>query len=294
MSTFRLLPLALVFAASACSKDAPPAEPAAPVARTIMEAPDQYFTRDSARLRFREAGQGEPVVLLHGYTQRIEGMLPLADSLTGSHRVIVMDLRGFGESTKFGDADRYGRAFAVDVVALLDHLQIQRAHLVGHSMGASIAADLALAYPDRVASMTLIAGPFYPDSAAIASSLSPYVVELEQGRGFTKFLDWLVPALPDSLVAAIGKDLLATNDHGSLVAALKAMGGLDVPAGDKPDSTIEVVIAVGTNDPLLPQSRALKALWPHATLVEAEADHFDIISKGNVVEAIRAAIRHPD
>lgn len=292
-TTSRILAVLLLLGAPACKPDQPPAPaPAATVARTIQEAPDQYFTRDSVRFRYKEAGQGDAVVILHGYTQRIERVQDLADSLAGSNRVIVMDERGFGESTKFSDPARYGRAFGDDVIALLDHLEIQRAHLIGHSMGAAIAADVALRYPTRTASISLVAGPFYPDSAAIAKVLAPYVTSLEKGRGLKSFIAWIAPGISDSMAADLDKQLQASNDHGALVAGLKAMGGLAVPAGAKPDSTIRVLIAVGSKDPLLPQSRALKVLWPNATLVEVPGtDHFVVITRGEVVAAIRALIR---
>lgn len=292
-TTSRFLATLLLLGAPACKPDTPPAAPpTAAVARTIQEAPDQFFTRDSARLRYREAGQGEAVVILHGYTQRIEAVQALADSLSGSHRVIVLDERGFGESTKYGDPTRYGRAFGDDVIGLLDRLQIPRAHLVGHSMGASIAADVALRYPARVASISLLAGPFFPDSAAFARVVAPYVASLKRGNGLTTFISWLVPGIPDSMAADLNRQLMAGNDHGVLVAVLDGMGGLVPPAGAKPDSSIGVLIAVGSADPLLPQSRALKALWPRATLIEAAgANHFDVITRGEVVAGIRALIR---
>jgi 3-oxoadipate enol-lactonase len=292
----RLLALALLLGALACKSDEPPEvqpSPAAPVvARTIMEAPDQFLTRDSARLRYREAGQGEAVVILHGYTQRIEAVKDLADSLSGSYRVIVLDERGFGESTKFPDPARYGDAFGDDVIALLDQLQIPKAHLVGHSMGAVIAADVAVRYPTRVSSISLLAGPFFPDSAALARKTAPYVASLKRGTGLTSFVKWIVPGIPDSVAIDLNRQLLAANDSSVLVAVLSGMGGLVVPAGAKPDSTIRVMIAVGDLDPLLPQSRFLKAQWPRATLIEAKgSNHFDVITRAEVVEAIRAAIR---
>jgi 3-oxoadipate enol-lactonase len=294
--TLRILGAALLLGAPACSKpDQPPAEPApAPpaVARTIMEAPDQFFTRDSARLRYREAGQGDAVVILHGYTQRLELVKDLADSLSGSYRVIVLDERGFGESTKFGDPARYGDAFGDDVIALLDRLQIPKAHLIGHSMGAAIAADIALRYPARTASISLISGPFFPDSAAFARKTAPYVASLKRGTGLTSFVKWLVPGIPDSMAKDINRQLLAANDSAVLVTVLSGMGGLTVPAGAKLDSTIKVLIAVGDTDPLMPQSRALKAQWPNARLlVLPGVNHFDVLTRGTVVEAIRETLR---
>jgi hypothetical protein len=64
-------------------------------AETLVDASDQFFVSDGASIRFRVIGDGEPVVLLHGYTDRIEMWAGTADSLAQEFRVIVPDLRGF-------------------------------------------------------------------------------------------------------------------------------------------------------------------------------------------------------
>ena len=266
------------------------AAPAAP--RTIAAAPDEFFTRGDARLRYREAGRGDPVVLLHGYTQRIELMLDLADSLSGGFRVIVLDERGHGESSKFADPSRYGQAMVEDVVALLDHLGIRRAHLVGHSMGAAVAAQVALHHPDRVASASLLAGPFFPDSAAFARLTEPFVQDLKSGRGLVAFIKWIFPGIPDSLAVGFNAQGMAVNDLGSLIASLSSMGNLVVPPGEKPPSSTRVLIAVGTGDPLLPQSQALKQRWPEAVYLELPGiNHAEIRARGATVAAIRRVVR---
>jgi pimeloyl-ACP methyl ester carboxylesterase len=231
-------------------------------------------------------------VILHGYTQRIEGVQALADLLAATNRVIVFDERGFGESTKLSDPTRYGRAFGDDVIALLDTLHIQKAHLIGHSMGALIAVDVALRYPSRTSTIALIAGPFFPDSAAYARVVAPYVAKLEKGKGLKDFIVWLVPGIPDSTAAGLDQQLQAGNDHGVLIATLATMPGLVPAAGAKPDSNIRVMIAAGTRDPLLPQARGLKSRWPSATLITAEgANHFEIVTRAEVVAGIRALLR---
>jgi pimeloyl-ACP methyl ester carboxylesterase len=263
-------------------------QPAGAPAATLAVGADQYFDRDGVRLRYRDVGRGEPVVLLHGYTQRIELMQDLADSLSGAYRVIVLDERGFGKSTKSADPRRYGPAMVEDVIGLLDHLRIPRAHLVGHSMGASVAARAALRYPSRVTTVSLLAGPFFADSAAFAAMATPFVQDLERGQGFTAFINWLFPGLPDSIVAAGSTQLLAENDLGSLIGAMSSMGGLMVPAEAARASRVPALVAVGTADPLLPQSRAVVALWPGARLVELpNVNHDAIRAHGAVVVAIR-------
>ena len=212
------LPARLLLLLGLCAPAVSTAQVAAPAApQTIASAPDRFFTRGEARFRYREAGRGTPVVLLHGYTQRIELMEDLADSLSGSFRVIVFDERGFGESTKFSDPARYGRPMVEDMIGLLDHLQIRRAHVVGHSMGALVAAQVALRYPDRVASASLMAGPFWPDSATLSQSTEPFVRALERGEGLVEFIKWIFPGNPDSMAVAINAQALPTHDQGSLI-----------------------------------------------------------------------------
>lgn len=284
--------LLLVLALAGCASSTPAPEAVAPAPARLAAAPDRFFSTDGVRLRYREAGRGEPVVLLHGYTQRLEGLNQLADSLSGSFRVIVPDQRGFGESSKFSDPARFGRKMGDDVVALLDELNIRRAHLVGHSMGALVAAHVAARHPDRTASLGLIAGPFYPDSAAFAGPTAAWVTALERGEGFRSFLAWLFPGLPDSIIAGASAELLATNDLGSLIATMRAMGGLVVGRDLAGRIRAPALVAVGDGDPLLPQSQAIAAWWPGARLVIVPgADHGNVIGRTEVIGGLRETIR---
>src|SRR3954464_13262760 len=86
-------------------------------------------------------GAGRPVVLVHGFpdTKRLwSKQVPAL--VEAGHQVITFDTRGYGESDKPSDVDAYSIVFlAMDVVAILDHLGIERAHLVGHDWGAATA-----------------------------------------------------------------------------------------------------------------------------------------------------------
>src|SRR6185436_6076227 len=105
---------------------------------------------------------------------------------------VALDARGFGRSTKFADPTRFGQNMVDDVVRLMDHLKIQRAHLVGHSMGALIAANVAARYPARVSTAALVAGPFWgePD---ITTESKRWTTDLEAGKGLENFVAWLLP-----------------------------------------------------------------------------------------------------
>src|SRR4051794_34494289 len=107
--------------------------------------------------------QGEPLVLLHGGMLTIElsfGML--IPTLAQRHRVIGVELQGHGRT---GDVDRpiTPANSAGDVVALLDHLGIDRTHVLGHSMGGAVALELAVSHPDRVRSVVPISITVRPE-----------------------------------------------------------------------------------------------------------------------------------
>ena len=105
---------------------------------------------------YLDAGEGPTVVLLHGLGASNASMLPTLYDMARDHRVIALDLPGFGESSKPIRAYHAG-FFAKWLVAVLDALGIERAHLVGNSMGGRIAIEAALRFPGRVDRLALLA-----------------------------------------------------------------------------------------------------------------------------------------
>ena len=125
-------------------------------------AQDLYFDSAGARIRYVDEGRGEPVVLIHGFTGTIErswintGVLP---DLARNYRVVALDLRGHGHSDKPHDPAVYDE-IGEDVVRLLEHLKIERAHAVGYSLGGIILARLLVTHPQRFKS-ALLGGAAY-------------------------------------------------------------------------------------------------------------------------------------
>lgn len=121
-----------------------PPTPARPAATIEGKAPV-----DGVEIYFAEYGAGPPVILLHGGLGNSDYWGELIPALAPHYRVITMDSRGHGRSTR--DAQPYGYdLMAADVVALMDHLQLEKADIVGWSDGAIIGLDIAMNHPDRI------------------------------------------------------------------------------------------------------------------------------------------------
>jgi pimeloyl-ACP methyl ester carboxylesterase len=103
-----------------------------------------------------EAGTGPPVVMLHGLGGTKASFLPSVAALAGRFRIIAVDMLGFGDSSKPLGAS-YGPAYQADALtALLDALALNRAHVVGHSLGGRVAIELGFRHPQRLGGLVLM------------------------------------------------------------------------------------------------------------------------------------------
>ena len=107
-------------------------------------------------LRYLDVGKGTPVVLIHGLAGDYSAWLAQIEALQNDYRVIAFDNRGAGRSTQV-DEPVSTADLADDTLALMDHLGVERAHVVGRSMGGAVAQHMALKAPQRVLSLTLCA-----------------------------------------------------------------------------------------------------------------------------------------
>jgi len=113
-------------------------------------------------------GEGEPLVLLHGFTGAGSNWTPFLDGLAGAYRLVVPDLRGHGRSTNPSGEFTF-RQSALDVFALLDALGVKRFKAIGMSAGAKTLLHMATREPDRVEAMVLVsATPYFPEQARAA------------------------------------------------------------------------------------------------------------------------------
>jgi non-heme chloroperoxidase len=158
----RMLPALAAMAAAPLAAQAPAASSASETSTSgAARAPKfgKARLRTGVRLHYAQQGgaRGEPLILLHGLADSWYSFSRVLPLLPGSYRVFALDQRGHGESDR--PASGYTVAdFAEDVVAFLDAMEIPRATLVGHSMGAFVAQRVAIIAPDRVQRLVLIGG----------------------------------------------------------------------------------------------------------------------------------------
>ena len=137
-----------------------PPTPALPTAATTGYAPV-----NGIRVWYATFGHGEPVLLVHGGLANASYWGHQVRALAPRHRVIVIDSRGHGRSTR--DAQPYGYdLMARDVLALLDHLKIDKVALVGWSDGAIIGLDIAMHHPERLTKLFAFAANYDPSGVA--------------------------------------------------------------------------------------------------------------------------------
>ena len=130
----------------------------------------QTFDAHGVDIHYLIDGAGVPVVLIHGLysSARINWQLPgTLAALAADHLVVALDLPGFGRSDKPPTADAYGLQWIEDITLLLDRLKIEKAHIVGYSMGGIVALKFIAEHPDRVLSGTLGGMVWLPEGGGL-------------------------------------------------------------------------------------------------------------------------------
>jgi pimeloyl-ACP methyl ester carboxylesterase len=225
---------------------------------------------DDDLLSFEDVGRGPALVLVHGFPLDREMWWPQIERLSPTHRVIAVDLRGFGQSPNAGAPSLSMRRHAADVVAVLDALELDQVALLGFSMGGYVALALAEFYPERLRSLVLAHTRATPDSAAARTARQRSITEVEE-HGVAA----LSRELPEKLLAAGAPSVLRQSvaamidrqEPAAVVAALRGMAErqdrTEVAAG----LSMPVLVVSGSADQMVPSAEALGL---HATIPGSE------------------------
>jgi pimeloyl-ACP methyl ester carboxylesterase len=264
---------------------------------TSPQAADRFLNSDGVKIRHVEKGHGDVVVLIHGLgkdVQRNWAQTGMLDALARHHRVVALDCRGHGASDKPRQVEAYGTKMVEDVRRLLDHLKIERAHLVGYSLGARIALKFAADHRGRVASLSLIAG----GGARVGADHSIWdklAESLERGEGLRPLLRALWPTLPDDRLAAINDESLAGNDPRALACLARSVKELATTQEQIQAIEAPVLAVAGSGDaPALASVEALRKARPATTTLTVDgADHLSILDKPALITAVQTFLSKP-
>ena len=220
----------------------------------------QSFDSNGVQIQYVDKGSGTPVVLLHGFTgtyaRHWEGPGVIDALQTAGYRVIAMDCRGHGQSGKPHDAAQYGLEMVQDVVRLLDRLQIDRAHLVGYSMGGGIAMQLLVRHPTRVRTVTLLGAGWEGEDMTAFSTMMQELADGFAKRDASALARRVTasgqngpPPPTDAEIAAMNEALFARNDHQALAACARGMTSLFEASADSIRATkVPMLAIVGEHD----------------------------------------------
>lgn len=251
----------------------------------------EFVDVDGARLYYYAAGTrgaGEPVVFLHGFPTSGHLWNEVVAQMPAGHRIVVVDLLGYGRSDPPGPRSLSLRAHANRVVGLLDALGISSACIVGHDIGGGIAQSLAVHWPERVSRLALVDSVAFTGWPArdvrIARALLPLVRRLPT--------NWLLPIVRADLERgysdapraghSIDKYQRPFNSDEGRTVFLTHLASLDSRetqelAARLNEIAVPTAVAWGADDPFLPLAlgRRLAASIPGATFdVINDARHF--------------------
>jgi pimeloyl-ACP methyl ester carboxylesterase len=255
------------------------------IAPAGVRAEEGFFDAKGVKIHYVVHGKGEPVVLVHGFAIDITKQWDfpgVTKALAKDFQVIALDNRGHGKSGKPHEANQYGLEMVEDVVRLLDHLKIQKAHVVGYSMGGAIALKLATMHPDRLLSVTLGGmGLLEPTKEPVIRALAE---SLENGKGMTPLLIWLTPeerGKPnEEQVKALNTFLMFQNDAKALAVMVRgAMNKkLEISNDGLKQVMVPMLAIIGEADPFKKHVDELKRRLPSLQVVVVEkGDHFSTI-----------------
>lgn len=259
-----------------------------------------------AQLEYSVRGSGEPLLLVHGGVVA-DAYEPLLDNsaLVSQYRVITYHRRGFGGSSGV-DSARSIAGEASDAVALLDHLGIERAHVVGHSLAGLIVLQMAIQASDRVATLGLFEPAYMavPSGATFGQGVGSIAEKFQSGDAAGALGDFLIAVGGDDAMSRLGllseeSNQQALDDLGTLFASdIPALGGFNFTEEDARNISQTALSVLGTDSPpLFGEAVELLGSWlPKVTAVTIEgSSHFLQMEKPAEIgaELMRFLAYHP-
>lgn len=267
----------LTAACLACAMVVIPAQSFAQGMRSTAMSGDQrqghYFTYGGARIFYQDTGKGMPMILIHGYPLSGELFKYQRNPLSKHFRFITIDLPGYGKSSAPNAAGSI-EGYAKDVMALMDHLHIQKAIVGGHSMGGVITMELYREMPQRFSGMVLIDTNPKPAPIVGKSEWDAYAKQARE-KGIASTVPLLLPVMLTGKTIAsmpqkadILKRVVMEASVNGFVAGGHALANRMDYRPTLKTVKVPALIIVGQDDPLwaVPLDQLMHHLIPNSTL----------------------------
>lgn len=247
--------------------------PVSALSQTLPE--NNFFDSDGTRIRYIELGAGEPVVAIHGFTRNSDTWLESVAELAESNRLILFDQRGHGLSEKPHSLSAYGREMGHDVIRLMDHLNIPKAHLLGYSLGVAPIGMLITEHESRFYSAVYGGNAARWDWGNTDDLLSQQMNERRINSN----------RRPPPIPGAEGQDQIALSylrlAEKELVVSEEKLAAVDIP----------VLAIVGSEDPALKAMNDFKTVLPALELLVVDGEtHVSLPAHPAFMDAIQQFI----
>jgi pimeloyl-ACP methyl ester carboxylesterase len=246
------------------------------------------FLSNGVKIHYVTAGEGEPVVLIHGFCASIQanwvltGVFP---KLAKHFHVIALDNRGHGLSGKPHEVEKYGPEMVEDVVRLLDHLKIEKAHIVGYSMGGFMTGALVTKHPERVIS-AVMGGAGWSRDTDDHTVIDALAKSLDEGKGILPLMKALAPpgTVPptEEQMKTRNQMLMLTQDQKALAACIRGMMNLRVTREQLENNQVPILAVIGDRDPLKKGVDAMEGVAKNLTVV--------VVKGGDHISTMRSPI----
>jgi pimeloyl-ACP methyl ester carboxylesterase len=262
-------------------------------AQHVMSEQAGDFDSNGVNIHYLVAGDGELVILLHGFVFSIGPAWVdggFFDTLSQTNRVAAMDLRGHGESGKPHDPKRYGLEMINDVLRLMDHLRFDKAHLVGYSLGGMLACKCLEVAPQRLRSVVIGGAGWVREGDATHRSWLPLAEMLERVRpGETLSSHFWTN--PDRLPSREVQDLVDANDPAALAAVARGMQEVTVAQDVLRTNRVPTLAICGEQDPVKASLLEMKTEMRDLEVqIVAGFDHNTLPASKQFRDAIRAFV----
>jgi len=266
----------------------------------LRRSAGHYFDSNGVRIFYSERGSGVPVILLHGFGAQGDTNFRnpgTVAALAKNYRVIVMDARGHGRSEKPHDLESYGMEVVDDVKRLMDHLEIDRAHLVGYSMGALITIKFMTAYPERLITASPCGNGWHVPSDRQAEIAERLAADLAAGRGYHALFDLIDPLngpIPSVVKWVLHIYFKLANDERALAQMVEGWRSYDLTEDDIKAVTLPSLCVIGENDPLrVGAERLANTKSNHELVLLKNRNHYNSFRRGFIENVQTFLAKHP-